>query len=230
MSESTGTGPANAPVALRLQSRREPRAASPRLSTNSDSGGAGADEFNEDRDKLSGKWRRLKKAVFGFPIPYDAEGKAQALYPWRFDSHHVLNFWMACVAFFTANLSMYCIPALMPAIRDDLNLTNPQIIQSGIVAQIGNVVGRVMSGVALVNAGPRWTNGVNMLLPSMAFLWLALVRNYQGFLAARFFISMLQATFVSLAKPRTACAWLVCIHCTPEWQRQLLIKHPFSPK
>lgn len=86
--------------------------------------------------------------------------------------------------------------ALVGPIRENLNLTKGQLGDAGVASVCGAIFARVVLGVVLDTRGPRIVGALIMLLIAPAVYGIALVTDFSGFAAARFFIGTSLAMFV----------------------------------
>jgi nitrate/nitrite transporter NarK len=86
--------------------------------------------------------------------------------------------------------------ALLPVIRDNLNLTKPQLNNAGIAAVTGTIASRILIGSFCDSFGPRWGGALIMLLTAAPVYGMALVSGYAGFVISRMCIGFSLASFV----------------------------------
>ncbi|GMH36518.1 hypothetical protein BSKO_04386 [Bryopsis sp. KO-2023] len=132
-----------------------------------------------------------------FILPVDSEHKATYFRPWNFRGVHMTSFHASWLAFFTTFVSTFAPAALLPLIRDDLNLTKPDLGNAGIAAVTGTIGARIVMGAVCDKFGPRFGYAVLLLLSAPAVFCMSLVTGPTGFILARFFIGFSLATFVA---------------------------------
>merc|ERR1712216_283361 len=126
------------------------------------------------------------------------EHRATQLVVWKFWQHpHTVSFWVSTMGFFISFLATFAAAPLMPVIRDNLNLTKSDIVNSGIAAVTGTIGARVAMGAVCDLIGPRYGMACILLLTSPFVYGMAGVTNAAGFIACRCFIGLSLAAFVS---------------------------------
>ncbi|KEY72388.1 hypothetical protein S7711_01057 [Stachybotrys chartarum IBT 7711] len=124
-------------------------------------------------------------------------GKSFTFPIFRFWDPYSTAFWLATLGFFVAFLSWFAFSPLVPeAVRDDLGLSQNQIIESNLASLSGTMLVRLIAGPACDKYGPRKVMAVLLILGAVPSGFAALVTNFSGLVAVRFFISILGGTFV----------------------------------
>lgn len=137
----------------------------------------------------SSLWRKaevnpLNGKSFTFPI-------------FRFWDMYSTAFWLATLGFFVAFLSWFAFSPLVPeAVRDDLGLTQAEVINSNLASLGGTAIVRLIAGPACDRYGPRKVMAGLLILGAIPSGLAALVTNIGQLEAVRFFISILGGTFV----------------------------------
>jgi MFS transporter, NNP family, nitrate/nitrite transporter len=129
-------------------------------------------------------------------IPVDSEYKAKVLRIWSWRRPHHLSFQLNWIQFFISFTSTFAAAALLPVIRDNLNLTKPQLNNAGIAAVTGTIASRILIGSFCDSFGPRWGGALIMMLTSAPVYGMALVSGYAGFVISRMCIGFSLASFV----------------------------------
>lgn len=132
-----------------------------------------------------------------FLLPVDSEHKATVFNPANFRGVHMASFHTSWLGFFTTFVSTFAPAALLPIIRDDLNLTKPDLGNAGIAAVTGTIGARVAMGAVCDKFGPRFGYAFLLLLSAPAVYGMSLADGATSFLLCRFFIGFSLATFVS---------------------------------
>lgn len=121
----------------------------------------------------------------GFVLPVDSEHKATVLKPYSFSGVHMVSFHASWLGFFTTFVSTFAPAALLPLIREDLNLTKPDLANAGIAAVTGTIGARVVMGSVCDKFGPRFGYAFLLLLSAPAVFSTSLVTSPIGFLLSR---------------------------------------------
>jgi len=131
-----------------------------------------------------------------FSAPVDAELKAARLQLLSLARPHMRAFYCSFAALFAAFLSTFAPAALLPLLRDALDLTRRDLGNAAAASVIGAVAARAAMGVLVDAAGPRRAAGVALLLTAPAVFCTALVTDAGGFVAARMVAGMSLSAFV----------------------------------
>jgi MFS transporter, NNP family, nitrate/nitrite transporter len=145
---------------------------------------------------VSGTVAEPDVATLNWGVPVDSEYKSKVLRIWSWRRPHHLSFHLNWIQFFIAFTSTFAAAALLPVIRDDLDLTKPQLSKAGIAAVTGTIACRIAMGPICDNLGPRYGAAFLMMLTSCATYGMALVTNYAGFVISRMVIGFSLASFV----------------------------------
>lgn len=140
-----------------------------------------------------------------FNVPVDSEHKALSLNIFSFDRPHHMSFHMSWIGFFISFVSTFAAAPMIPVIREDLNLTKPQLGNAGLAAVTGTIVCRVIMGTICDLVGPRLGLSVILLATAPFCFAMSMVTGFGGFLICRMGIGLGLATFV-------ACQyWMSCM-------------------
>ena len=133
-----------------------------------------------------------------FGIKVDSEHRATQLLVWKFWQHpHTVSFWVSTLGFFVSFLSTFAAAPLLPVIRDNLNLTKSDLVNSGIAAVTGTIGARVIMGSVCDLVGPRYGMSILLMMTAPFVYGMAGVTNAAGFIACRCFIGLSLAAFVA---------------------------------
>lgn len=132
-----------------------------------------------------------------FRLPVDSEHKANVFRPWTVRGVHMRSFHASWMSFFVSFLSTFAPAALLPIIREDVDLTTNDIGAAGIAAVTGVISARVLMGALCDTVGPRYGHAGTMLLTAPAVFGMTLITNGAEFVICRFLIGFSIATFVA---------------------------------
>lgn len=121
-----------------------------------------------------------------FTLPVDSEHKAAVFRPWTFKGVHMTAFHASWVSFFVSFLSSFAPAALIPVIRDNLNLTSTDIGTSGIATVSGVIFARISMGILCDEIGPRFGHAGLTLLTAPAVFGLSLSTTGTQFIMCRY--------------------------------------------
>ncbi|GMH43690.1 hypothetical protein BSKO_11612 [Bryopsis sp. KO-2023] len=132
-----------------------------------------------------------------FLLPVDSEHKATVFQPWRFKGAHMVAFHISWISFFTSFVSTFAPAALIPIIREDLDLNGQDLGQAGIAAIVGTIISRIGMGVLCDNFGPRMGHATVMLGTAPAVFLTGLTTGRTGFIACRLVVGFSLGAFVA---------------------------------
>eukprot|EP00850_Spirogloea_muscicola_P007364 SM000037S13499 [mRNA] locus=s37:246587:250173:- [translate_table: standard] len=132
-----------------------------------------------------------------FKQPVDSEHKATTIRLYSIAQPHMRSFHLSWISFFTAFVSAFAAPPLIPVIRENLDLTKSDIGNAGIAAVTGALFSRLMIGTLCDLFGPRQSAAALLMLTAPAVMSMCFVRNYIGFMIVRCCIGLSLGTFVS---------------------------------
>ena len=139
------------------------------------------------------EWSSLWKKAEVNPL----NGKSFTFPIFRFWDMYSTAFWLATLGFFVAFLSWFAFSPLVPeAVRDDLGLSQAEVINSNLASLGGTAIVRLIAGPACDRYGPRKVMAGLLILGAIPSGLAALVTNIGQLEAVRFFISILGGTFV----------------------------------
>lgn len=131
-----------------------------------------------------------------FRLPVDSESKATRLALLSFARPHMRAFHLAWLSFFLSFFSTFAAAAILPAVRDQLDLTQTDIGNAGIASVCGAIGSRVIMGTVADAFGARVSVAALLLLSAPAIFGMALVTNAAGFVALRATIGLNLSMFV----------------------------------
>jgi MFS transporter, NNP family, nitrate/nitrite transporter len=96
---------------------------------------------------------------------------------WSFNKPHHRSFQMNWVSFFLAFFATFAAAPLIPIIRDDLDLTKPDLGNGALASVTGAIFSRVVIGVFCDSYGPRYGHALLHLVSSTATFSMATGEN-----------------------------------------------------
>jgi MFS transporter, NNP family, nitrate/nitrite transporter len=120
----------------------------------------------------------------------------ESLNIFSFKGIQMRTFHITWFTFFCCFFSWFALAPLTPIIRDDLKLTKSQIGDILIAAVTATVFARMLIGRLCDTWGPRKTYTALLLLGSLPVFFVGLANNYLTFMAFRFAIGFIGASFV----------------------------------
>lgn len=126
-----------------------------------------------------------RKKSADFVLPVDSEHKAAVFRPWTIKGVHMTSFHASWMSFIVSFMSTFAPAALIPVIREDLNLTSTDVGSAGIAAVTGVISARIIMGAMCDMIGPRYGHAGLMLLTAPAVFGMSLVTNGVEFIICR---------------------------------------------
>ncbi|KAI8472868.1 MAG: hypothetical protein J3K34DRAFT_367165 [Monoraphidium minutum] len=142
------------------------------------------------------KWHSVASEGAAYALPVDSEHKALRLKLLSAARPHMRAFHLSWASFFLCFFSTFAAAALLPTLRDDLDLTQTDVGNAGIASVCGAIGSRVVTGSLVDAVGPRASAAALLLLTAPAVFGLALVTNAAGFVALRALIGLTLSMFV----------------------------------
>merc|ERR1711990_82475 len=99
-----------------------------------------------------------------FTIPVDSENKAKSLNIFSINFPHHASFHMSWMGFFVSFVSTFAAAPMIAIIREDLELTKPNLGSAGLAAVTGTIGARVLMGSVCDVVGPRYGLSIVLLL------------------------------------------------------------------
>ena len=106
------------------------------------------------------------------------------------------TFQLTWIAFFICFFGWFGLAPLMPAIREDLGLSKPQIGNIIIAAVSATIFARLLVGKLCDTWGPRKTYTALLVIGSLPVMLVGLAHDYTSFLLFRLAIGTIGASFV----------------------------------
>ncbi|KIZ00717.1 hypothetical protein MNEG_7247, partial [Monoraphidium neglectum] len=122
------------------------------------------------------KWHSAPEGAT-YALPVDSERKATRLKLLSAARPHMRAFHVSTVAFFLCFFSTFAAAALLPILRDQLNLTQTDVGNAGIASVCGAIGSRILIGSLTDAFGPRASAAALLMLTAPAVFGLALVTN-----------------------------------------------------
>lgn len=114
-----------------------------------------------------------------------------------FNFPHHASFHMSWIGFFVSFVSTFAAAPMVSIIREDLELTKPNLGDAGLAAVTGTIVARVIMGSVCDVVGPRYGLSIVLLLSAPFCFCMSFVTSAAGFLVCRLGIGLGLATFVA---------------------------------
>lgn len=130
-------------------------------------------------------------------IPVDSENKAMSLNVFSFQRPHHMSFHMSWIGFFISFVSTFAAAPMVPVIREDLNMTKPDLGNAALASITGTIICRVIMGTFVDIVGPRIGLGMILLVTAPFCFAMPFVSTASGFLICRLGIGLGLATFVA---------------------------------
>ena len=123
-------------------------------------------------------------------------GKATAIRLFSFRAPQMRTFHLTWLAFFLCFFGWFGIAPLLPVVREDLGLTNEQLLTSVIASVAITIVARIAIGWVLDRVGPRRAYAALLIFGAIPVMLIGLSQNYETFLIFRLLIGIIGASFV----------------------------------
>lgn len=136
---------------------------------------------------------RPSYALFTDPMQDDRATEIKLLSLMR---PHMRAFHFSWLSFFVAFFAWFSIPALMPTIQAQLNLTEDQVVNSDIVALASATFGSLMVGALCDRYGARSVQAALLVCGAVPVASAAFVFNFTGFVIIRIFIGLIGSSSV----------------------------------
>ena len=122
---------------------------------------------------------------------------------------------MSWIGFFVSFVSTFAAAPMVAIIREDLELTKPDLGSAGLAAVTGTIAARVIMGSICDVVGPRYGLSIVLMVTAPFCFCMSYVTSAAGFLICRLGIGLGLATFV-------ACQYLDVLHVQRQvcWNRK----------
>ena len=114
-----------------------------------------------------------------------------------FQRPHHMSFHMSWLGFFISFVSTFAAAPMVPVIREDLNMTKPDLGNAALASITGTIIARVLMGTFVDTVGPRIGLGMLLLVTAPFCFAMPFVTSASGFLICRLGIGLGLATFVA---------------------------------
>ncbi|KAI3997694.1 hypothetical protein MKX01_040667 [Papaver californicum] len=132
-----------------------------------------------------------------FSLLVDQDSKATEFWLFSTAPPHMRAFHLAWVSLFSCFFSIFVIPPLILVIRDNLNLTDPDIGNAGIASFCGSIFSRLLMGPSCDLFGPRLASSALSILTAPVVFATSLASSPQDFILLRFLIGFSVGNFIS---------------------------------
>jgi NNP family nitrate/nitrite transporter-like MFS transporter len=126
----------------------------------------------------------------------ESKNKATRIALWSLSTPQMRAFHMSWIAFFLCFFAWFGIAPLMPAVRDEMQLTKDQVGWCVIGSVAITIVARLVVGWLCDRYGPRLTYTWLLLVGSLPVMGIGLAQNFSTFLLFRVLIGLIGASFV----------------------------------
>lgn len=131
-----------------------------------------------------------------YSLPVDAESKACTLNLCSVARPHMRAFYTSWLALFSTFVATIAPAALLPVLRDDLDLTMTDMGNAGIASVCGAIGSRLVMGSLTDILGPRYA-AASVLLGTTPFVFgMTLIHNAASFVAMRMLVGLSLSMFV----------------------------------
>ncbi|KAF0440119.1 nitrate transporter [Gigaspora margarita] len=115
----------------------------------------------------------------------------------NFTRPHMRALHVSWICFHIAFTGWFAVAPLLPTIKKDLNLTDAEIGDCNIAALSSSIIFRILAGPLCEKFGPRRVMAGFLILGAIPTACVGFVQSANSLIAARFFVGILGATFVS---------------------------------
>lgn len=134
-----------------------------------------------------------------YHLPVDPKqfDRATEVKPCNWLRPHMRIFHLAWMSAMPGFIGWYAIPPLMPIIKEQLNLTSGEVLNSDIAGTASTIITRIAVGPMLDAYGPQAVQSWLLWVGAIPVACAAFVSNALGLLIVRFFIGFIGCIFVS---------------------------------
>ncbi|RLN47725.1 hypothetical protein BBJ28_00026434, partial [Nothophytophthora sp. Chile5] len=135
--------------------------------------------------------------TYDLPVDTKQFDRATKIRPCNMLRPHMRIFHLSWMSGITGFIGWYAIPPLMPIIKEQLGLTDGQVLNSDIASTASTIFSRIASGPLLDRYGPQVVQSTVLWVGIIPIVCAAFVNSATSLLIVRFFIGLVGCVFVS---------------------------------
>ncbi|RLN02767.1 hypothetical protein BBJ28_00011399, partial [Nothophytophthora sp. Chile5] len=135
--------------------------------------------------------------TYDLPVDPKQFDRATKIRPCNMLRPHMRIFHLSWMSGITGFIGWYAIPPLMPIIKEQLGLTDGQVLNSDIASTASTIFSRIASGPLLDRYGPQVVQSTVLWVGIVPIVCAAFVNSATSLLIVRFFIGLVGCVFVS---------------------------------